>query len=252
MSLAARDHILVTGGFGLLGAHLREVLPASLYPSSSEFDIRNYPMMEGFLASKKVDTVVHCAAITSPPRVDKEPMLALDVNVVGTVNLVKLCHTMNARLVYISTDYVFDGEKGMYREEDPVNPVNKYAWSKLGGEAAVRMLDNSLIIRLSFGPEPFPYDKAFIDQWTSREPVSVVASKIVGLVCCSLTGVIHIGSARKSVMEYAMAIDRKRNIQALRRSEVKFSVPWDTSLNTSKYESYVGNIANENEREATR
>jgi hypothetical protein len=64
-------------------------------------------------------------------------------------------------LVYISTDYVFAGEKGMYKEQDELLPQNKYAWSKLGGECAVQMLDNYVIIRLSFGPDIFPYKAAF-------------------------------------------------------------------------------------------
>lgn len=252
MNLPTTQGILVTGGSGLLGKNLRSLLPDALYPTSAEFDVRDWEMMKDFLAANKVKTVVHCAAITSPPRVDKEPMLALDVNIIGTANIVKLCNILNLRLVYISTDYVFDGEKGMYTEEDPVNPVNKYAWSKLGGEAAVRMLDNSLIVRLSFGPEPFPYSKAFIDQWTSREPVSVIASRIVGLLYSNLKGIIHIGGARKSVMEYAKSICNEQEIQPLLRCEVKFSVPRDTSLNISKYESYFGPIAHENRKEVTR
>ncbi len=252
MNLATSQEILVTGGTGLLGRNLRSLMPDAHYPTSKEFDIRDPEMMKNLLVASRVKTIVHCAAITSPPRVDKEPMLALDVNIVGTANIVKLCHQLCLRLIYISTDYVFDGDKGMYTEEDPVNPVNKYAWSKLGGEAAARMLDNSLIVRLSFGPEPFPYSKAFIDQWTSREPVSVIALKIVSLIFCNLAGVIHIGGARKSVMEYAESISKEQIILPLRRSEIKFSVPRDTSLDISKYESYFNPVGHEKKKEAAR
>ena len=88
-------------------------------------------------------------------------------------------NAVSARLVQISTDYVFNGEKGNYREDDPVFPVNKYAWSKLGGECAVLIYDNSLVVRTSFGPSQFPFEKAFADQWTSRESVGAIAGKIV-------------------------------------------------------------------------
>ena len=118
--------------------------------------------------------VVHAAAFTSPPKVDKDPARALDVNIIGTANLVRLCMARGLRLIYISTDYVFRGDRGNYREDDSLYPVNKYAWSKLGGECAVRMYDNSLIVRTSFGPNVFPYEKAFADQWTSRESVERV------------------------------------------------------------------------------
>ena len=231
--------VLVTGGSGLLGRHLKALLPNALYPTSSELDVRDFRMMKSYLDRNPVEAILHCAALTSPPRVDKEPMVALAVNIIGTANVAKLCIEEHIRLVYVSTDYVFDGERGNYREEDPVHPVNKYAWSKLGGETAVRMVDGSLIVRLSFGPEPFPYEKAFVDQWTSREPVSTAAEKIAGLVGSDLTGVVHIGAPRRTVMEYALAIRHEREPAPLRRTEVSFAAPKDTSLDTSRYDFYI-------------
>lgn len=241
------DRVLVTGGSGLLGRHLRMLLPNGRFPSAEDFDVRDYEQMRSFLGENPTEVVIHCAAITSPPRVDQEPILALDVNIIGTAHLVKLAAALRLRLVYISTDYVFDGESGMYREDDPVKPVNKYAWSKLGGETAVRMIDDSLIVRLSFGPEPFPYEKAFVDQWTSREPVAVSASKIVGLAMSDLRGVVHIGAARRTVMEYAQSIAGGRVLKPLRRDEVTFSVPKDTSLDTARYAASVSDLRNDHE-----
>ena len=87
---------------------------------------------------------MHGAAFTSPPKINENPKLALDVNIVGTANLVRACMERNIKILYISTDYVFKGDRGMYKEDDPVFPANKYAWSKLGGECAVRLYDNSL------------------------------------------------------------------------------------------------------------
>jgi dTDP-4-dehydrorhamnose reductase len=73
-------------------------------------------------------------------------MKALEINIVGTANVVKLCMSYGMKLIFIWTDYVFRGERGLYREEDPLHPVNKYAWSKLGGECAVRRYHNSVIM----------------------------------------------------------------------------------------------------------
>jgi dTDP-4-dehydrorhamnose reductase len=145
-----------------------------------------------------------------------------------------------SRLIYISTDYVFNGEKGDYRETDPVYPVNKYAWSKLGGECAVRMYDKSLIIRTSFGPNIFPYQKAFVDQWTSRESVSAIARKIVALINRDITGVIHVGGTRKTVYEYAKGLDESKEIGKLSIKDISFNVPVDTSLNCEKYRGLMG------------
>ncbi|MGZ7135615.1 MAG: sugar nucleotide-binding protein [Methanobacterium sp.] len=69
------------------------------------------------------DVVVHAAAFTSPPKVDEVPMQALDVNIIGTANVVKLCSEYNMKIIYICTDYVFKGDKGNYREDDSVYPV---------------------------------------------------------------------------------------------------------------------------------
>jgi dTDP-4-dehydrorhamnose reductase len=180
--LEKQAEILFTGGSGLLGGEIKKLLPQAWYPTSAEFDVVNESQLQAYLADKSINLLVHAAAFTSPPLVEKAPAKALDVNIIGTANIVKLCLAHQMKLMYISTDYVFDGEKGLYQETDPVHPVNKYAWSKLGGECAVRMYDNALIVRTSFGPNEFPFPKAFIDQWTSRQSVREIAAKIVALV----------------------------------------------------------------------
>ncbi len=148
--------VLFTGGGGLLGGEFKNLIPDALFPSRREFDVTSLSMMVSYCEGKTIDTVIHAAAFTSPPKVDKNAEAALDTNIVGTSNVVKLCMKLDAKLVYISTDYVFRGDKGNYREDDPVFPVNKYAWSKLGGECAVRMYEKSIIVRTSFGPNEFP------------------------------------------------------------------------------------------------
>jgi dTDP-4-dehydrorhamnose reductase len=170
--LSDKSKILFTGGSGLLGSEFRKIRPDIDYPSSNQFDVTDYEQMKKYVQLRGCDLIIHAAAFTSPPLIEKNPLKALEVNIVGTSNVVKLCMEFNILLIYISTDYVFKGDKGNYKEADPVYPVNKYAWSKLGGECAVRMYDKSLIIRTTFGPNVFPYPKAFVDQWTSRENVS--------------------------------------------------------------------------------
>ena len=201
-------------------------------------------MMEDYLARNNltVSDIVHMAAYTSPPKAETNPMKALDVNVVGTAHIVKLCHNLNCRLIYISTDYVFDGRKkgGLYTETDGVNPRNRYAISKLGGECTARMHSNSVIIRLSFGPDEFPYPGAFTDQWTSREKVSDVAYKIAQVVESDFTGIIHIGADRRTVREYAISISPNQEIKKLSIKDMKTDMPEDTSLDTSRYKSIFG------------
>jgi dTDP-4-dehydrorhamnose reductase len=231
--------ILFTGGSGLLGGEMKKLLPGALFPTSAEFNVTQYASLEDYLRGKDVKLVVHAAAFTSPPKVDREPLRAVEVNVIGTAHLVKLCGTHGLKLIYISTDYVFPGDRGHYAEDDAVLPVNKYAWSKLGGECAVRLLDDALIVRTSFGPNAFPYDKAFIDQWTSRESVAQIARKIASLLDCDLRGVIHLGGSRRTVYDYARSLSPEKEIKKISIREMPFVVPGDTSLNCVKYGSLI-------------
>lgn len=234
--------LLITGGSGLLGSALRPLLPDALYPAHTEFDVTEPGLMNSYMESKNVKWLIHGAAFTSPPKINADPDSALRINVVGTANVVRLCRKLNIKLIYICTDYVFSGDQGNYKEDDPVLPVNKYAWSKLGGECAVRMYDNSLIIRTSFGANDFPYEKAFVDQWTSRLTVREFAQKLIRIIDSDATGVVHIGGPRRTVFEYAKAISPKKAIGPLSLKDVSFAAPKDTSLDTSKYDSIVNTL----------
>ena len=234
------EKLLFTGGSGLLGTEVKELIPSAYFPTHKEFDVTDYNKMSEYLKEKEIDTVVHAAAFTSPPLIDKNPLEAINTNIIGTSNLVKLCSEKELKLVYISTDYVFKGDKGNYKEEDNLNPVNKYAWSKLGGECAVKMHNNSLIIRTSFGPTEFPFEKAFIDQWTSRESVSEIAKKIVKVLNENIWGTIHLGGNRRTVFEYAKELGSSKEIGELSINDVSFNVPIDTSLDCKKYSELMG------------
>lgn len=230
--------VLFSGGSGLLGRTMQKIAPNWLYPSHKELDVTDTTSVGNwFIAHPGVKTIVHAAAFISPPRVQKEPMLALRVNVVGTANMAAFAKLMGARLVYISTDYVFDGQRGMYLEKDAVRPTSLYAWSKLGGECAVRMYDRGLIVRTSFGPDEFPYPGAYADQWTSRLPVSEFARRLKRIVeDDELVWIIHVGGPRRTVFEYAQEISPGKDIQKLSRWRATPVPPFDTSLDTQLYD----------------
>ena len=88
---------------------------------------------------------------------------SIDLNIVGTANVVKVCKKNNIKIIYFSTGYVYEGKKGNYSEKDPVKPFNNYGLSKLGGECAVMMYKNSLILRITMCENPFVHKKAFGD-----------------------------------------------------------------------------------------
>lgn len=242
--------VLFTGGSGLLGSEMKKLFPTNCFPSSTEFNIIDFEgmdntiqIMNGVLGDS-IKTLVHMAAFTSPPKIDQDPMKALEVNIIGTANVVKLCQKHGIYLIYISTDYVFNNKNlDLASEEDPVNPVNLYAVSKLGGECAVKLYNNSLIIRLSFGKNKFPYPAAYEDQYTSRESVQTIAIKLDKIIKRNdLNGVIHIGyGGVRTVYEYALALDKNNiNLEKISICNSKTIIPKNTMLNTNKYKKLFG------------
>ena len=124
--------------------------------------------------------------------------------------------------------------KHLYRDRRPAGKC-------LGGECAVRMYDNSIIIRTTFGPNAFPFEKAFVDQWTSRESVSTMARMIAELFDKDFKGTVHVGGKRKSVFEYAKGLDPKKEVKELSVNEINFKIPTDTSMDCTLYNSLVNN-----------
>ena len=220
-----------------MGTELTRIAPDLLAPSHKEFDLEDEEQMASYLKKADIDAILHGAATTSPPMVENDPVPAMRVNIAGTAELAALCHDSGIRLVYVSTDYVFKGDRGQYREDDELLPQNAYAWSKLGGESAVHMAANSLIIRTTFSPGEFPHPKAFVDQYTSRDSVEVIAPIILELALrADVTGIVHVGTDRKSVKDLAVQLGRT-DVEDLRRAEVNFPVPYDTSLDLSRLKS---------------
>ena len=106
--------------------------------------------------------MIHCAALSRPMDVhEKHISKSIKSNIIGTRNLTIACSDLRIKLIYFSTNYVYPGIKGNYSEEDNLFPINNYAWSKLGGECAVKLYKNSLILRICMTEKPFIHKYAF-------------------------------------------------------------------------------------------
>ena len=228
--------VLLTGGSGLLGRELGKLDADLVAPSRDEFDITDGAAVARYVADLRPDVILHAAAITDNRAIEADPREALDVNIVGTANLAGACAGTRIRLVYLSTDYVYRGDRGNYSEDDEVLPSNLYAWTKLGGEAAVRSVPNHLIIRTSFGAPEFAYPAAFADKWSSKEYVDVIAPEILEAAKSPLTGVLNIGGPRRTIYEYAAV--RNPDVKRIKRSDSVFESPADTSLDLSRWRAY--------------
>ncbi|MCI7260038.1 MAG: dTDP-4-dehydrorhamnose reductase [Selenomonas sp.] len=148
--------VLVTGASGQLGfdcvkeLERRHIVVRGV--NSKDFPLTDFAVMQQYLLDYKPDAVIHCAAYTAVDKAEEEAAACEAVNVIGTRNLAKLCHEIDAKLLYISTDYVFagDGDK-FYEPQDEKKPQNVYGLSKLKGEQAVAAeLEKYFIVRISW------------------------------------------------------------------------------------------------------
>lgn len=220
--------ILLTGGSGLLGKEILNLDKKIIAPSHSELDITNPRSMERVIKKYKPQVILHLAAANKPPQHETDPIPGLTVNITGTANFCLAAHKFKIKLVYASTDFVYTG-KGPHKEEDALYPPSRFAWSKLGGECAVRMLEDFLILRLDFGPIPFPWEKVYKNHYVSKLYVNEMASLVLKAAKSSATGVMNLGGPRISLEQYA----RKTHPDIETIPKPKW-VPKDTSMDTTK------------------
>ena len=143
---------------------------------------------------------VHTAALTKPMNInDRNPIMSLSTNIVGTANVAKICHKYGIKFIYISTDFVYNS-KHKVSEESGLKPSNKYGWSKLGGECVTKLIPDSLILRCSLCDIPFRHKLAFDDVYRNSIIHKDVAKIILKVK--DETGVINVGGKYQSVFDF--------------------------------------------------
>lgn len=212
--------IVITGKNGLLSSSLRSLDSSLVALSKEDYDICDVSIIDK-LDNINPDIIIHAGAVTDNRFIDENRELAIQTNIVGTAHISSYSIRKNKRLVYISTDYVYDGDNDLpHKESESVFPYNNYAWTKLGGECSVRLVPNHAIIRTSFGSSTFPYKKAFDNMMVSKDYVDIIAPKILNVTLSSFVGVINVGTEPKSVYDYA---SRRNNVE-------KDSLPHDKNF----------------------
>lgn len=224
--------VLVTGGSGRLGSEIQKLI-SCIAPSARELDVTSLASCQKAIKKYNPDIIIHTAAHTDVAGAEEHKKQCWAVNVIGTENIARAA--AGRRLVYISTDYVFDGERGNYREDDIPNPVNFYALTKLMGEGIIRQYPNTLIIRTAFKPNgPWAYPSAFVDQWGSHDFVSAIAPQLVRAAQMkNLFGVIHIAGKRTTMYDLARRVSP--DVGKILRTDIATPLPKDVSLNISKW-----------------
>jgi len=199
-----KNKIVVTGGTGRFAQSLKRKKSKYnfIYPSKTSLNILKLNSIRSFLRKKKPKYVLHLAGL-SRPMIEhyKNINKSINLNIIGTANLVNACSDLKIKLIYLSTSYVYEGKKGNYKENDTILPWNNYAWSKLGGECAVQMYKNSLILRACMTEKPFVHKKAFANVKLNF----IFHDEMVNMLIKTLNqkGVINIGGPAKTVFNFA-------------------------------------------------
>lgn len=203
--VAPEREVVVTGAGGQVGSALRGVLGGARFLSHGDLDVVDEDAVRRAVGGASV--VVHLAAMTNVDECERDPDRAFAVNAEGTRNVVQAAAEAGARVIHVSTDYVFDGEKaGEYSEDDPPGPVSVYGRSKLEGERFVAKEAGNLIVRTSwvFG-EGRNFIRTIVGAARKGDPLTIVddqtgrptwADDLAGAMAfameAGISGVLHV------------------------------------------------------------
>ncbi len=229
--------ILITGGDGRFAKILKKNNKKLdlFFASKKQCNILNLNSIIRIVKKIKPKILIHCAGLSRPINIhEKNISKSIDLNIIGTANITKVCKKHNVKLIYFSTGYVYEGKKGNYSENDPVKPFNNYGLSKLGGECAVAMYKNSLILRITMTEKPFIHKKAYSNlksNFMFHEDLVNILPKII-----NQKGILNLGGKSQSIFSFA-----KKNNSKVKKVKAKRSLnlPLNQTMSLAKLKKII-------------
>ena len=231
--------IVVTGGGGRFGTILRKnyISTKIFYPKKKQLDILREESIEKYLKKKKPKILIHLAGLSRPMKIHERDIIrSINLNIIGTANIVKICSKLKIKLIYFSTNYVYPCTKGNYSENHALLPINNYAWSKLGGETAVHMYKNSLILRVCMTEKPFLHKKAFTNSKSNFIYQDEVAKILFRLI--NKKGIINVGGEIDTIYNFAKR-DNPKVKKIYLKNNCKIRFPKNSSMDISKLKKLI-------------
>tara|TARA_X000001036_G_scaffold419161_1_gene438709 strand:- start:140 stop:841 length:702 start_codon:yes stop_codon:yes gene_type:complete len=222
--------IIVTGGNGRFAQELKRVKNnyKFIFRNKKQLNILSVKSIQKNLKIYKPNIVLHLAGLSRPMKIHEEKISkSIDLNIIGTANLVKACSEKNIKIIFFSTSYVYPGSRGNYKEEDPLKPWNNYGWSKLGAESSVQMYKNSLIIRACMTEKPFVHKFAFSNVKSNFIFHDQFAKLLIKVI--PKKGIINIGGKSQSIYEFA-----KKNNKQVKRKKSVGELPFKMDMSLKK------------------
>ncbi len=227
--------IIVTGSEGRFGKILQKLNKKLIFRNKKQLNILSLKSITNNFKKYRPSYILHLAGLSRPMKIHEQNInKSIDLNIIGTCNLVKEASKRNIKFIYLSTSYVYPGSKGNYSEEDALKPWNNYSWSKLGGECAVQMYKNSLIVRLCMTEKPFVHNKAYANvrsNFIYQEDAARIILKIL-----NRKGIINVGGPSQTIYKFA-----KKNKQNIKKIFSKGEFPKRTDMNLKKLKRIIKN-----------
>tara|TARA_X000001036_G_scaffold362419_1_gene345997 strand:- start:806 stop:1501 length:696 start_codon:yes stop_codon:yes gene_type:complete len=227
--------ILVTGGEGRFAKVLKNKKSKFnfIFRNKKQLNVLSETSIINNIKKFKPHYLMHLAGLSRPMKIhDKNIKKSIKLNIIGTANIVRACIEKNLKLIYFSTSYVYEGKKGKYKETDPVLPWNNYGWSKLGGECAVQMYKNSLILRTCMTERPFVHKSAFANVRTNfiyHDDFIKIFLKIL-----NKKGIFNIGGKPQTLYQFA-----KNENKAVKKVLSKGELPLKMDMDLKKISKYI-------------
>lgn len=225
--------VLVTGSDGRFGKILQKLSPEFIYRNKKKLNILSLKSIQKNLNKFKPNCILHLAGLSRPMKIHEQHInKSIDLNIIGTCNLVKEASIRKIKMIYLSTSYVYPGTRGNYSEDDALKPWNNYSWSKLGGECAVQMYKNSLIIRLCMTEKPFIHNKAYANvrsNFIYQDDAARIILKII-----KKKGIINVGGTSQTIYKFA-----KKNNKKVKRKFSKGEFPYRTDMDLKKLKKII-------------
>ncbi len=200
--------IIVTGSDGRFGKILEKLNNKLILRNKRQLNILSVQSITKNLKKFKPTHILHLAGLSRPMKIhDQNIQKSIDLNIIGTCNIVKEASKFGVKVIYLSSNYVYPGTRGNYNEEDALKPWNNYSWSKLGGECAVQMYRNSLIIRLCMTEKPFIHKQAYANvksNFIYQEDAAKLVLKVI-----NKKGIINIGGPSQTIFNFAKKDNKK-------------------------------------------
>ena len=237
-----KQKIIMTGGSGRFAQVFKKIIHKKkiFFPSKKELNLEKINSIKKYIKKIKPDYLIHCAALSRPMDIhEKNIEASISKNIIGTCNIVKICSQEKVKLIYFSTNYVYAGTKGNYSEDNPVLPINNYALSKFGGECAVQMYKNSLILRVCMTEKPFLHKKAFSNVKTNfmfHDDIVKIFLKLI-----NKKGIINLGGPTKTVYNFAKKYNPNVK-KIISKKKLKNFYPLNPYMNLNKLNKIIKKV----------